>query len=110
MSAVSRADGGGVVVERGAVGGADLAQPRAAGFEDFGDAETAADLDQFAARDDDFLFRAPREMPQHQDERRGAVVDDRRRFRADRAGRGCVPGKRRGVPRSPAARSYSRVL
>ena len=45
----------GEVPGMGAVGGADLDQPGAGALHDVGDAEGAADLDQFAARDDDFL-------------------------------------------------------
>ena len=40
------------------VGGADLAQHRARAAHDVRDAELAADLDELAARDDDFLARA----------------------------------------------------
>ena len=47
-AAVERAP---IVVEVGAVGGADLAQPGTAPGHDVGDAERAADLDQLAARD-----------------------------------------------------------
>ena len=58
----------------GAVGGADLAQHRAGAGHDLGDAERAADLDQFAARD---RHLAPeRQRVQHQQHRRGIVVDD----------------------------------
>ena len=42
----------GVVLEMGAVGGADLDQPGAGAGHDVGHAEGAADLDQLAARDD----------------------------------------------------------
>lgn len=71
-----RGDGLGVVVEAGLVGGADFAQACAAGFEDFGDAEAAADLDQFSAGDDDFLAWAGGEVAKDEDERSSAVVDD----------------------------------
>ena len=57
------ADGLGVITQRRFVGGADFAQRRAAGFEDFRDAKPSADLHQFAARDDDLLALAGSEMP-----------------------------------------------
>ena len=58
----------------GAVGGADLAQHRPGAGHDLRDAEGAADLDQFAARD---RHLAPeRQRVQHQQHRRGVVVDD----------------------------------
>src|SRR5205814_8255386 len=60
----------------------DFAQLRAAGFKNFGNAKSAADLDQLAARNDDFLAFAGSEMPKDEHQGRGAVVDDRRRFRA----------------------------
>jgi hypothetical protein len=50
-----RADGLGVVLGVGAVGGADLDQLGAGAAHDVGHAEGAADLDQFAARDDGLL-------------------------------------------------------
>ena len=53
MSAVLTADRAGVVADGGLVGRADFAQPRAAGLENLGDPEAAADLHQLAARDDD---------------------------------------------------------
>ena len=48
------ADGAHVIGERRFVGGADLAQFRAARFQNLADAKASADLDQFAARNDDF--------------------------------------------------------
>jgi hypothetical protein len=40
----------------GVVGGAHLAQPRSAGFEDFRDPKSAADLNEFTARNDYFVL------------------------------------------------------
>jgi len=83
-----------VILERCFVGRAYLAQPRSAGFENVGNPKAAADLDEFAARDNDFVFPRRRftrscapgafgnrriclaEVPQDQDERGGIVVDD----------------------------------
>ena len=66
----------GVVAQVRAIGGADLAQHGAAAPHDVGDAELAADLDQLAARDDDFLAVGQRlERQQHGG---GVVVDDQR--------------------------------
>ena len=57
----------------GAVGGADLAQHRAGAGHDVGNAEGAADLDQFAARD---RHLAPeRQRVEDQQHRGGVVVD-----------------------------------
>jgi hypothetical protein len=77
----------GLVIERAlevaqvrSVRGADLAQPAAGGFHYLGDTEGAADLDQLAARDDDFL--AARYGIQCEKDRGRVVVDDRGGFRA----------------------------
>ncbi len=69
-------DGAGVVGERSLVSRTDFTQRRAAGFEDFRDAETTADLNEFAAGDDDFLFRVRREMPQNEHQCGSVVVHD----------------------------------
>ena len=57
MAAVFSGDGVGVVGGAGAVRGADLDQGRAGVGEDVGDAESAADLDGLAARNDHFGSR-----------------------------------------------------
>src|SRR5205814_9656419 len=62
---------------RSFIRGADFAQFRATGFENFRDAETAANLDQLAARDDHF-FSLRGEMPQDEDKRSGAIVHNGR--------------------------------
>jgi len=69
-------DGAGVVVEGGLVGGADFAEDGAAGFEDIGDAEAAADLDQFAAGDDDLGAGWGGEVAEDEDEGGGGIIDD----------------------------------
>ena len=74
------ADGAGVIGERCLVGRADFAKLRAARFQDFADAKTAADLDEFAARDDDFVFVRSHEMANDQHQRRRTIVHDRRGF------------------------------
>ncbi len=51
------ADRARVVIDRRLVGGADLAQLRAARFQNFANSKSAADLDQLAARNDDFVLR-----------------------------------------------------
>jgi hypothetical protein len=58
------------------VGGADLCQPAASARHDVGHAERTADLDQLAARDNDFA--AFSERVQDQQHRRGVVVDQTR--------------------------------
>src|SRR6478752_1561951 len=63
----------GVIFNRSFVSGADFAQFRATGFENFRDAKTAANLNQLAARDDHFLFLRG-EMPQDEDECGSAIV------------------------------------
>ena len=66
-------DGVLVVVRVGAVGGADLDQPRAGAGHDVGHAKGAADFHQLAARDDHL---APaRQRRQHQQHGGGVVVD-----------------------------------
>jgi hypothetical protein len=67
------ADGCGVVLAPDAVGGAHLAQAGPGRGEQLGDPEAVADLDEFAAGDDD-LPPSPREGRRHQRERRGTVV------------------------------------
>ena len=68
-----------IVLEVRAVGGSDLDQPRAGARHDVGHAEGAADLDQFAARDD--RFATLRERVEHEQNRGRVVVDDRRILR-----------------------------
>src|SRR6476661_5831729 len=63
----------GVIFNRSFVSGADFVQFRATGFENFGDAKTAADLNQLAARGNHFLFLGG-EMSQDEDECGGAIV------------------------------------
>ncbi len=74
------ANGGGIVLEMRAVGGADLDQPAAGASHDVGNAEGAANLDQLAARDDDLA--ASRQRVQRQEHGRGIVVDRGRRLGA----------------------------
>ncbi len=62
-------DRGGVVGRARAVGRADFAERRAGLAHHVGDAEAAADLDQFAAGDDHLA--ALRERREHQQHRRG---------------------------------------
>ncbi len=69
-----------VIRRMGAVGGADFSQYRAAFGHDFGYAKGAADFDQLAARDDDFL--AFGEGVQAQQDCGGIVVDHGSRFGA----------------------------
>ena len=112
MSAGFGTDGGGVVVQSSVRFVVPTSRrPRAAGFEDFRDAEAAADLDEFAARDDDFFLRPAREMPQHEHERRRAVVDHRglppRRTRRARC---CVRGRSARPPRSPVCEIIFEVV
>ena len=65
-----------IVVEVGAVGGADLAEPGAAPHQDVGNAERAADLDQLAAGDED--IPAGGERAQRQQQRARGVVHRQR--------------------------------
>lgn len=59
----------------GFIGGADFDEFRAGSFEDIGDAEAAADFDEFATGDDDFVAVVADEMAEGEDEGGGAVVD-----------------------------------
>ena len=68
------------VARMGPVGGSDLAQHRSRAGHDLGEAECAADLDQFAARDRH--LPPQREGVQDQQHRRGIVVDNGRRLGA----------------------------
>src|SRR6202041_1329499 len=68
-----------VVGHAGAVGGADLGQPRAGGGEQVGEAEPVADLDQLAPADDDLPAR--RQDGGGEDEGGGVVVDHAGRLR-----------------------------
>ena len=97
--AISGVECGLVVLSMGAVGGADLDQARPRPRHDIRHAEGAADLDQFAARDDRPAAVA-RERVERQQHRGGVVVDQcrvlarrsaRRQARADdrRARRAC---------------------
>src|SRR5207237_754588 len=52
-----------------------FAQLRTGRFNDFADAKAAADLYELAARNDDFTFFSG-EMPDNEDERGGAIVDN----------------------------------
>ena len=45
-----------IIIDRGLVGRAHFAKPRAAGFQNFRNAEPAANLNQLAAGNDDFIF------------------------------------------------------
>ena len=66
----------GVIAQVRAIGGPHLAQYGPAAPHDVRDAELAADLDQLAARDDDFL--AVRQRLERQQHGGGVVVDDQR--------------------------------
>ena len=74
-------DDASIVLERGLVRRADFAQRRAARLEHVRDPESAADLNQLTAGDDDFVYGCPAEMPQDQHQGGGVVVDDRGGFR-----------------------------
>ena len=74
-------DGVAVIVDMGAVGGADFAQDGAGALHDFGDAEAVADFNQFAARDDGFASGG--EFVEDEEERGGVVVDDDGGFAED---------------------------
>ena len=71
-----------VVGRARAVGRAHLDEPRAGLGHDLGHAETAADLDQFTARDDD--LSVARQRGQHEQHRGRVVVDDDAGFGAAR--------------------------
>ena len=73
------ADGLGIIVKAGAIGGTDFAQGGIAGLEDFRDAKAAANLDQFATRNDDLLFGGGK-LAQDEHERGGAIIYDRGRL------------------------------
>ena len=66
-------DGIAIIVDDGAVGGADFTQNGARARHDFGDAEAVADLDQLAARDDRFTARC--QFVKREKERGRVVVD-----------------------------------
>ncbi len=72
-AAVVVRDGGLVVAEVGAVGGADLDQGGAALTHDVRDAEAAADLDELAARNHDLAVAG--EGREHEEQGGGVVVD-----------------------------------
>ena len=79
------ADRARIICERRFVGGADFAQFRAARFEYFADPKSATDLDEFAARNDDFVFLlSANKMTDDQNERGRAIVHDGGRFRLAR--------------------------
>ena len=61
-------DRAGVIGESSLIGRPDFAEPGAGDLEDLGEAKTAADLDQLAARDDDL---APGRKGTEGDDRRG---------------------------------------
>jgi hypothetical protein len=67
--------GSGVILQVGLVGGTDLHEPGSGTFKDFGDAEPAPDLDQFAATDDDLVLFRRDEGAEGEDEGGGTVVD-----------------------------------
>ena len=67
-------DRGGVVAQMGAVGRADLADPRAGRLHQLGEPEAVADLDQLAAAHHDLLAGSQRHGGQQQGG--GVVVDD----------------------------------
>ena len=73
-----RPDRVGEIAQMRAVCRADLAQPRAGALHDVGQAEGAADLDQFAARDE--RLAPGRQRVQRQQQRPGIVVDRERRL------------------------------
>ncbi len=70
----ARCDGVGVIRRMGTVGGADFHQFCTCALHDVGDAECAADFDQFATRDDDFFLL--RQCIQHQQYGGSVVVDN----------------------------------
>ncbi len=71
-------DRGAIVVQMRAIRGAHLAQRRAGGFHDVGNAKPVADFDQFAPADDRLAARC--QFVQHQQHRRGVVIDDNPRL------------------------------
>src|ERR1035441_6493883 len=66
-------DGGAVIVDAGAIGGADFAQRGAGAGHDVGDAEPVADFDQFTARDDGLA--AGGEFVEGEEHGGGIVID-----------------------------------
>ena len=66
-----------VVSDAGAIRSPDFAQPRVRLPHDVGDAERSADLDQFAARDDDLAALA--QSIQSQQHGRSVVINDNSR-------------------------------
>jgi len=90
----------GVVVQVGAVGGADLDQRDPGGLHDRGQAELTADLDQLATRH--HHFTATRQAAEGQQQRPGRVVGDQRRRRPGRLAQQRLG--RRAAPPAPASR------
>ena len=74
-----RTDGSRVIVECCFIGGADFAQFRTGCFDDFANSKAAADLHQFATRNNDISFGSG-EMSNNQHERCCAIVHYSRRF------------------------------
>lgn len=74
-------DGGAVVIGAGAVGGTHFAERSAGAGHDVGDAEAVADLDEFAARDNDFA--AGGKLIECEVDRGGVVIDNDGRFAED---------------------------
>ena len=68
-------DCSGVILQMGLVGGTNLHEPGPGSFKDFGDAESAPDLDQFAATDDDLVLFRRDEAAEGENEGGGTVVD-----------------------------------
>ena len=91
-----------VVAGMRAIGRADFFQLAAGARHDIGNAESAADLDQLAARYDDFFFR--RERIQDEIDRGGVIVDDERGFCA---GQSLQPGFNMAV--TFAARAAAKI-
>jgi hypothetical protein len=93
------ADGRRVVVEAGAVGGADLAQAGAGGGHDLGQSKAAADLDELSAGHDDLAIA--REGVEREHGGGGVVVDDKGGFASgegtqegfDAGGAGATPSR-----------------
>ena len=81
-------DGGGVVADARAIGGAHFAQDGAAFGANVRDAERVADFDQLAARDDDLI--ALRQGVEGQEDGGGIVIDHQRPFRTQKPGEEAV--------------------